>query len=250
MKKTLVFQKVQIHFQNMDDIIIKDASFKIVSGMTVALIGPSGIGKTTLLNALFKGNFLLKGQILYNDQNVKKLKPKDTKAFLNKVTLLNQQPNLILEDTVYNNVKRSINTYKNTIYKLFGILTKSQREEIYRSLEKLDILSKSHSVTNELSGGQQQRVEIAKTMITKPEVILADEPTSSLDIQTAEKIVQQLLFLADENQAILLVSLHDINLVKKYFQYYISIKEGLATLAPISKLTKAEIARIYNYDKN
>ncbi|MBY7705380.1 ATP-binding cassette domain-containing protein, partial [Vibrio harveyi] len=91
-------------------------------------------------------------------------------------------------ETVFTNIVRSLQDYKNLFYNIFNLVSKSQKEEITSVLKELNILDKIYHRVDSLSGGQQQRVEIAKLMMQKPKIIIADEPTNFLDPNISKNI--------------------------------------------------------------
>ncbi|MGY6172409.1 ATP-binding cassette domain-containing protein [Candidatus Mycoplasma pogonae] len=246
----LKMQGVAISFNSDDyNYLIQDINLKLNSNSPIALIGPSGSGKSTLLESLLNLSQIKKGDLIFNNVKINENKNKKVqKVFFRKIAFLNQRNNLLADDNVYNNVRRSITTYKNFLYKLFNIITKSQHNLILETLQQFGLLNKAQTLISELSGGEAQRVEIAKLMLEKPQIILADEPTTSLDPFNSELIILEIFKLAQQNNAILIVSLHDLNIVKKHFKNFLVIKNKQLILQPTSKLTAAEIKAIY-YEK-
>ncbi|WP_373422490.1 phosphonate ABC transporter ATP-binding protein [Mycoplasma zalophi] len=226
----LKFKKVDIKYKKNENAILSNINFEIKAGEMVAFIGQSGVGKSTVFKSIVRNLKPSKGQILLNNEDIYLLNKRKWKQTIQKIGFLTQQPNLIFTDNVYNNIIRSISQYKNKFYSLFSIITRQQKINIFEQLANLNILDKSFYRVSELSGGQQQRVEIAKLLIKKAELILADEPTSSLDFQTSLEVLEILKDLNKRYGLTIIVIIHDLNLVKKYFDRVIAFKNNTITL--------------------
>ncbi|WP_245979622.1 ATP-binding cassette domain-containing protein [Mycoplasma struthionis] len=183
------FAKYEKKDQNL---VLENINFLIPQGSMVAIIGPSGAGKSTIFNAILDQLEIQSGVLEIDNKNLKDLSKKEHKKLLTKIGYLGQEPNLIEDLNVYENILHLYSQYKNFIFTFFKILTKKQKLEVFSVLEKLGILDKAFIRVSELSGGQKQRVEIAKLLLQKSELILADEPTSSLDILNAKEVINLL----------------------------------------------------------
>ncbi|WP_434343688.1 ATP-binding cassette domain-containing protein [Mycoplasma sp. 06067-C1-B144P-99-0482-3] len=222
MKKVIELKEISVKYNNKSDLVLENITLDIFQGELVAIIGPSGVGKSTLFKIIINSLKPVNGQIKVFDQDILKFNKKQKRNFISKIGFLTQTPNLIYTDNVYNNIIRSTSKYKNSFYKFFSILTKKQKITIFEKLDELNILDKAFFKVSELSGGQQQRVEIAKLLIKDVELILADEPTSNLDKKTSIEVLKILKNISEQNKTIL-VNIHDLNLVKKYFDRVIAI---------------------------
>ncbi|QJB70977.1 ATP-binding cassette domain-containing protein [Mycoplasma sp. 1654_15] len=227
MKKPL--NKLEINnltFKNKNDnyIILKNLNLNLNSDKVLFLLGSSGQGKSSLLKTILKQTDIISGTILFNNQNIFQLNKKDWKSFLKEVSYLNQTTTSIPFETVFTNITRSIQEYKNVVFNLFNLATKSQKEEIISILKELNILDKIYHRVDSLSGGQQQRVEIAKLMIQKPKIILADEPTNFLDPETSKNIIELLIKMAKKFNSILIIVTHNTNLVEQFDSSILLIK--------------------------
>ncbi|QVK01807.1 ATP-binding cassette domain-containing protein [Mycoplasma mycoides subsp. capri] len=222
MNKVIELKEISVQYNNKSDLVLKDINLDIFQGELVAIIGPSGVGKSTLFKIIINSLRPIKGQVKVFDKDILKFNKKQKRLFISKIGFLTQTPNLIYTDNVYNNIIRSTSKYKNNFYKFFSILTRKQKIAIFEKLDELNILDKAFFKVSELSGGQQQRVEIAKLLIKDVELILADEPTSNLDKKTSIEVLKVLKNISKQNKTIL-VNIHDLSLVKRYFDRVIAI---------------------------
>ncbi|CBW54462.1 Alkylphosphonate ABC transporter, ATP binding component [Mycoplasma mycoides subsp. capri LC str. 95010] len=222
MNKVIELKEISVQYNNKSDLVLKDINLDIFQGELVAIIGPSGVGKSTLFKIIINSLRPVKGQVKVFDKDILKFNKKQKRLFISKIGFLTQTPNLIYTDNVYNNIIRSTSKYKNNFYKFFSILTRKQKIAIFEKLDELNILDKAFFKISELSGGQQQRVEIAKLLIKDVELILADEPTSNLDKKTSIEVLKVLKNISKQNKTIL-VNIHDLSLVKRYFDRVIAI---------------------------
>ncbi|SGA02495.1 peptide ABC transporter ATP-binding protein [Mycoplasmopsis arginini] len=153
----------------------------------------------------------------------------------------------MIEDlNIYENILHFYPSYKNKLFAFFKILTKKQKIEIFEVLESLNILDKVFTKVSDLSGGQKHRVEIAKLLLKKVEIILADEPTASLDIKTSKDIMNILKSINKNYETTILVNIHDLNIIQRFFTKYIFIKNGeLVQIGNPKDLTKKEMEKLY-----
>lgn len=230
--------------------VLKDISFTINSGDMIAIIGKSGSGKTSLFNAILKQLYIAQGEIIINNYSLDNIKKREWKKIIKKVGFLSQDTFLLEDENVFQSILRTYTKYKNFFFELFKIITKEQKIEIFEILDKLGIFDKSFSVISSLSGGQKQRVEIAKILLKDVDLILADEPTSNLDVKTSNDVIQLLKNINEEKKITILVNVHNIELAKKYFNKYVAIKDGqIIKYGKFDALTEKDINFIYDIDK-
>ena len=179
-------------------IIFSDLSLNFQSGMVYALIGDSGCGKTTLLNMLAKLETFDKGEIVYKGKSLTSLKNEE--FYRNELGYLFQNFGLIESQTIRENLELGLIGKKKN---------KKQEKErlLLQALQavRLDYLSLNQKIY-ELSGGEAQRVAIAKIILKDPPLILADEPTASLDPKNSKEIMEILLELRNANRTIIIAT--------------------------------------------
>ncbi|TPE56328.1 ATP-binding cassette domain-containing protein [[Mycoplasma] falconis] len=244
----LSFVDFSASYKNNDFIVLQDINLTFKKGEMVAILGKSGAGKSTLFNAILHQVKSIKGSLIIDDKDIYTINKRKLKKVLNQVGFLAQEPNLIEELNVYENIINFYKKYKNPFFSFFKILTKKQKEEIYQTLANLGILGKAYTPIKSLSGGQKQRVEIAKLFLQESEIILADEPTSSLDIKNSEDVFSLLNNAAKKQNKLVLVNVHDLSLIDKYFDRIVFIKDGKVNFE--GKANKANIAKIKQFLKS
>ncbi|EGV00538.1 phosphonate ABC transporter ATP-binding protein [Mycoplasmopsis columbina] len=243
----LELSNLKIKYPKSKDVILENINLTFKKGEMVAIIGHSGVGKSTLFKTIVKNLKPIQGEVKFNNQNIWNLNKKNWKNIMNQLGFLTQKPNLLLTDDVYTNIKRSIVQYKNYFFKILGYLTKEQKINIFQTLDSLNILDKAFYRISELSGGQQQRVEITKLLIKKVNLILADEPTANLDNKSAKEVLTILKNLKNEKKITILVNIHDLSLIKNYFDRVIVIKNKTIALdSTIENIDQKDLEQIIN----
>lgn len=198
--------------------VIEDVNFQVGAGETCAIVGPSGSGKSTLLNMIGlldfadTGEYLFKGNPVFRAQN-------DALATIRKMEIgfVFQNFNLIPRFSVIENVALPLR-YR-------GMARGDCLEQAMLMLHNVGMESRASYKPADLSGGQKQRVAIARALVGRPSLILADEPTGSLDNQTASEILQLLLSLQQEKAITLLIVTHD-NKVAELMQRQVMVRDG------------------------
>lgn len=225
-------------------IALSSLSFTLKQGELVALIGPSGAGKTTLLNSiaglvpLSDGNLLIDGQPLSAYRK--------SKLFAKKIGVIRQQFDLIGPLAVIHNVLAGKLSEWGTIKSLFSLLVPQGKELAIKALDRVGLHGKEFEITSTLSGGEQQRVAMARLMVQKPEIILADEPVASLDPARADDILAMLTKIVREEKQTLLTSLHSVEFARKYFTRIISMRNGKIFFdLPTEQVTDDLLAELY-----
>jgi putative ABC transport system ATP-binding protein len=194
------------HNYNSNKMISFD-NWKIGTAEQWLLLGASGSGKTTLLHILTGILKPTKGEVVIDSTSIYKLGTKDLDQFRGRnIGIVFQRPHLIKSLTISENLAMA---------QSFANL-KVENNRISEVLESLDIADKKNAYPNELSQGQLQRVSIARAVINKPALLIADEPTSSLDDHNATSVLNLLLSQSSLNEATLIVATHD-NRVKQAF---------------------------------
>ncbi len=199
---------------------------KVQRGEKVALIGPSGAGKTTLFRLL---NLTLRptsGGIWMDGGEVVNLHGKQLREARCKIGTVYQQHNLVPRLKVIHNVLSGRLGQWSTVRSLLSLARPAEVDAAYQALKQVGIQEKIFSRTDELSGGQQQRVAIARVLMQDPEVILADEPVSSVDPSLATTIVKLLVDISESMRKTLLVNLHSVDLALEFFPRIVGIRNG------------------------
>jgi putative ABC transport system ATP-binding protein len=174
----------------------------IDEGEYVSISGPSGCGKSTLLSVLGLLSSSSEGKYLLNGVEVSGLRPTEQARVRNEqIGFVFQAFNLIGEMTVFENVELPL-TYRS------GLSAAARRTMVLAALEQVDMLHREKHLPAQLSGGQQQRVAVARALVGKPKVLLADEPTGNLDSKNAQMVMDLLATLHKQGSTIVMVT-HD-----------------------------------------
>ncbi|WP_262122408.1 ABC transporter ATP-binding protein [Anaerococcus sp. Marseille-Q5996] len=188
--------------------IIDDLSFSIDENEIVAIVGKSGSGKSTLLNMIGLLETYDSGEILLKGEKLPNLNSKEaTLLRRNEINYLFQTNALISEKTVRENLKLAM--------EYVDIKDEEKFEKISEVLDRLDILDTIDQKANTVSGGEAQRVALARCILKPGDLILADEPTGSLDPKMSDKVFSLLLGLRNDYNKTILVVTHDMDIAKK-----------------------------------
>jgi putative ABC transport system ATP-binding protein len=196
---------------------LDETDLALKKGELTLIMGPSGSGKTTLLSILGCVIYPTNGEVYFLDRNVTGLRENDLAAIrLNQIGFVFQQFNLLEPLTALENVMQPmvLQQLKHSEIKLRAV----------KALEKVGLQDRMNNLPKKLSGGQKQRVAIARALVTDPPIVLCDEPTASLDAQSAAVIMQELKDLAVEGKAVIIVT-HDLRL-RKFADRIIYVEEG------------------------
>ena len=205
LKSEINFKDVGFYY-NQDRTIIKNFELKIPKGKTVALVGQSGSGKTTIANLLARFYDVTEGSIEIDGENIKNLNLKDYRSLLGMVT----QESVLFNDTVYNNIAMGKeNATREEIIEAAKIANAHQFIESLPEGYDTNIGDDG----NKLSGGQKQRVSIARAVLKNPPIMILDEATSALDTES-EKYVQDALEKMMENRTSLIIA-HRLSTIQK-----------------------------------
>ncbi|MEH7180492.1 phosphonate ABC transporter ATP-binding protein [Neobacillus vireti] len=225
-------------------IALSSLSFSIKKGELVALIGPSGAGKTTLLNSIAGLVPLHSGELMIDSQPLGTYKR--GRRFAKKIGVIRQQFDLIGPLAVIHNVLAGKLSEWGFIKSIFSLLIPQEKEVAIRALERVGLKDKAYEITATLSGGEQQRVAMARLLVQKPEIILADEPVASLDPARADDVLAMLTNIVTEEKQTLLASLHSVEYARKYFTRIISLKNGEIFFdLPTEKVTDELLNELY-----
>jgi ABC-type lipoprotein export system ATPase subunit len=197
MNSLISLKKISKSFSNNKKLVVlKKIDYSFSKGKIYSLMGPSGSGKSTLLNILSMIDQPTKGSLLINDSLINfNNSNKNDKIRSNKIGIVYQQNNLLPDFTAIENVYLaglSLNDDKNNSIK-----------KAKKIIKEVGLSSREQHYPSELSGGEMQRIAIARALINEPEIILADEPTGSLDHKTAKEVFKVLYKLKNKNRLII-----------------------------------------------
>ncbi len=220
MKNILTVDKIEKYYGNKSSITkaIDNISFSVCEGEFVGIMGPSGSGKTTLLNCICTIDSLSTGRIEINNQDISTLKGKQLDKFRqNELGFIFQDFNLLDTLTVFENIALALN--------IKGEKSSNIEPLVKNVATYLEIDSILNKYPYQISGGQKQRVAAARAIVTSPSLILADEPTGSLDSKSARLLLQRFEALNKELKATILMVTHDA-FTASYAHRILFIKDG------------------------
>lgn len=187
---------------------VYNVDLKIKKGEFTALVGPSGSGKTTLMNMIGGLDTPTEGKVLVNGVDVFKLSKAQRIDFrLNNIGFVFQAYNLVPVLTAKENIE--------FVMLLQKVPTKQREQRITQLLSEIGLTDKANKRPNKLSGGQQQRVAVARALASKPQFVLADEPTANLDSKTAGKLLDMMAKLNQEENITFIFSTHDQRVIDR-----------------------------------
>lgn len=205
--------------KNIINNVIDGLSFDLASGESMAISGPSGVGKSTLLNLLSGLDNVDKGKIWFDDVELTRMPNKEKIFFrLNNISLIFQTPNLLKDFNVIENIMIPIR-YKG-VSKIKSI---DIGDRVLKEVGLFDIREKPISL---LSGGEAQRVGIARAMAMESKIILADEPTGNLDTENSKLVMNHLIDICKKHSTTLIVVTHDKEVISQ-LNNVVQMKDGI-----------------------
>lgn len=228
--------------------------FRVLGGVSldvgaheiVALIGRSGAGKSTLLRCINRLVEPDKGEIVFEGVDVTKLAPKPLRNARRRIGMIFQEFNLVNRLTVLDNVLAG---RAGSVSALRCWLKTFPAEDVARAealLTKVGLIEHRFKRADELSGGQRQRVGIARALMQEPRLILADEPTASLDPTIGREIMELISSIAKTTGIPVLVSMHDVNLARRFVERIIALRDGVKVFD--GNPHSADLDHIYSQD--
>ncbi len=228
-------------------VAVGDLNLEVRKGEKVALIGPSGAGKTTLFRILNCTLVPTSGKLTIDGEDITRLHGKRLRQMRRRIGTVYQQHNLVPRLKVIHNVLSGQLGRWSTLKSLASLVRPADVRSAYEALKQVGIEDKMFVRTDELSGGQQQRVAIARVLLQDPEIILGDEPVSSVDPSLASAIIRLLLEIGERTHKTLLVNLHSVELALAHFPRIIGIKNGQTLFdLPPNKISESLLHELYS----
>jgi phosphonate transport system ATP-binding protein len=230
--------------------VLRDISLDFSSAEVAAIIGPSGTGKSTLIRCINRLVQPTAGQILFHGQDLVKLSGGALRQARRRIGMVFQEYNLVERLTVMENLLCGRLGY---VPAWRAWLRKFSPQDIARAFDLLDSVGLPGFATQRadaLSGGQRQRVGIARAIMQEPGILLADEPTSSLDPKTSVEIMEILQRIAHERGIPVIVNIHNVELARRFAARVIGMTAGAVVYdGPPGALTDEDLKRIYGGQK-
>ena len=226
---------------------LKDVSFEVERGEFITILGKSGSGKSTLLRCLNRLVDPTAGQIIFSENDVTKAGKRELRSIRRKIGMVFQHYNLVPRCSVLTNVLSGRLGYSSIWAGLVNFFPEDVVLQARSHLNDLGIYEKQNRRADRLSGGQQQRVGIARALMQDPEMILADEPVSSLDPDTAQTIMEILSKINRERKVTILCNLHVPELARQYGQRILGLRNGeLVFDGSPAELSESAVRSIYS----
>jgi cell division transport system ATP-binding protein len=213
------FQNItKIYKSNINPIIaLKGVSFLVNPGEFVSIVGRSGAGKTTLFKLLLAEEKPTSGIILVDEENVHKIRPSLLPYYRRKIGVVFQDYKLLPSKTVFENIAY--------VLEVMGVLQKDIQKDVPKVLDLTGLTDRADNFPEELSGGEKQRAAIARALIHRPEIILADEPTGNLDPFHTKEIIR-LLAKINENGTTVLLATHNQEVINALERRVVTLEQG------------------------
>lgn len=206
--------------------ILKGVDFQIDQPGIIAIIGPSGTGKSTLLRCINRLIDPTEGQIIFDRADISQASGKQLRQLRRKVAMVFQEYNLVERLSVIENVLSGRLGYMSTWQAWRRNYSQEDINTAFELLDTIGLADQANKRADSLSGGQRQRVGIARAVMQNPRIILADEPTSSLDPKTAVEIMELLERFSKEKDIPALVNMHDVKLAQRFAKRIIGMSNG------------------------
>lgn len=216
----LKFESVSKKYQ-AGQIALDDINLTIENGEFIFIVGNSGAGKSTILKLITRETKPSSGHIYFNNEDISKIPNKKIPILRRKIGTIFQDFKLLLTKTVFENVAvpLEVTSQKDALIE----------REVSSVLEKVGLLEKANSFPLQLSGGEIQRTAIARAIIGKPEVLLADEPTGDLDPKNSLEIVNLLDKINRDEKTIIIMATHNAHIVNHFKKRVIVLENGKIT---------------------
>ncbi|MDU2025711.1 MAG: cell division ATP-binding protein FtsE [Finegoldia magna] len=197
---------------------LNDCNFKIEQGEFVFLIGPSGAGKSTITKLILKEINPDRGKIYLYGEDITRLKARKVPKLRQSIGMVFQDFKLLENKTVYQNIKY--------VMQILGKSSSEIKSTIHTVLDLVNLKDKKNAYPHELSGGEMQRVCIARSMVNKPKLLIADEPTGNLDPVTSMDIANALVRINERGTTVLMIT-HEKDIVNKLQKRVIQLDKGI-----------------------
>ena len=206
-EETLIrYKGVEINQQAL--CVLHDVDFELHKGEFIYIIGKVGSGKSTFMKTIYGELDIAEGEATVLGYNLKKVKQRQISELRRKLGIVFQDFQLLIDRNVHDNL--------DFVLRATGWKQRSEIESrIEEVLQLVGMENKGYKMPNELSGGEQQRIVIARAILNKPDIILADEPTGNLDVETGRNIVELLKEICKQGSSIIMTT-HNLNLLSEF----------------------------------
>ena len=195
--RVLEVKNLNLKYSKEGPQVLFDISFSVQKEDFYAIIGPSGAGKSSLIRCINKLAYANSGEVIFKGENISNMKGQKLRKIRRRIGMIFQEFNLIDRMSVIDNVLTGRLGYMNTLTSLLRMFSKKDVSRALELIEKVGLKDFANKRVDQLSGGQRQRVGIARALMQEPEMLLVDEPTSSLDPKIAVEMMELIKSIAD-----------------------------------------------------
>lgn len=226
--------------------VLRQISLRLSAGERVALVGPSGGGKSTLIRLMAGSLRASEGQIAVNGRDMADFSWGELQRYRSRCRIVEQQSLLVPQSTVHRNVLSGLASTWSWHQVLRAALWPVERERVRAVLDPLGMAAHQWARAADLSGGQMQRVAIARALIAEPELLLADEPTASLDPHTARQVTRLIIDAAKARHMALVFCTHWYDIVRDDCTRVIGLRDGAMLFdLPPEQVTASHWEQLY-----
>ena len=225
---------------------LQGVSFQVGRGEFVGVLGPSGSGKSTLIRSINRLIDITSGRILLGDQDIQSLQGRALRHARRRIGMIFQHYNLVERLSVMENLLHGTLGYLHTLPSLVGAYREEDKRRALELLRAFELGDYAYHKASQLSGGQKQRVGIARAVMQDPDLLLCDEPISSLDPVTSENIMNLLYTMSQQRGIACIVNLHQVEFARRFATRIIGLNGGQVVYdGPASQVDDRVIAAIY-----
>jgi len=233
MTEELLIRYENVEIRQKELVVLKDVNLQVRKGEFIYLIGKVGSGKSSLLKTFYYELLISEGEASIYDYNLRKLKRREIPLLRRKIGIVFQDFQLLTDRSVQKNLE--------FVLKATGWKSRDEMDDcINKVLREVGMSNKGYKMPHELSGGEQQRIVIARALLNAPDLILADEPTGNLDVETGTQILE-LLKRINELGTTVIMSTHNLDWVSKFpAKTYVCDNNRLTCLKPDIEVEKVQ----------
>lgn len=229
--KVIEFINVSKQYESNNTVALTNINLRIKKGEFVFIVGSSGAGKSSLIRLLLKEEEPSMGRIIFNGEDITKVKGRKIPTIRRSIGVVFQDFRLLENKTVFENVAFAM--------EIVGANRKEIEKRVPEVIEMVGLKEKENDYPNELSGGEQQRVSIARAIVNKPEVLIADEPTGNLDPETAWDIMKVIKEINKRGTTVIMAT-HAKDIVDFMKRRVVALEDG--------KIVRDEEKGVYGYE--
>ncbi|MGQ9519053.1 MAG: cell division ATP-binding protein FtsE [Candidatus Fervidibacter sp.] len=228
----VLLRDVTVRYEN-GTAAIQQVNLTVEKSEFVFIVGPTGAGKSTILKLLIREVLPTEGQVIVAGRDVGKMKPSQVPYLRRLIGMVFQDILLLPDRTVWENVAFAL--------KVTGVSSREIAREVPKALETVGMLNKAKAFPLELSGGEKQKVALARAIVVKPLLILADEPTGNLDPTSSFEVVDLLLRINRQGTTVIMAT-HDRTIVDAYRKRVIELSGGRVVRDELKGVFRRELA--------